>query len=237
MKKMHKLKHTDIFNGTQKKAVETHAHTKGSSPCAKVSEYDMLKAYKKSGYGAVIITNHFNENTVACHGLSPKAAVDWYVDFYKKAKEAGEQLDIEVWFGIETCIVGGPEDFLIFGAQSDILYENPKMYEMTQKELFSECEQYGCLLYQAHPSRSYCQHKDPNFIHGIESYNGNVRHEEHNEISLLWAKKFRLLQTSGSDFHQQEDIARGGILIPEDVHDEKAFADYIRQYEVTLITN
>lgn len=237
MKSNHAPKNTDIFKGNQTKTIETHAHTKGGSPCAKVSAYDMLKAYANEGYDAVVITNHFNESTVACYDLTPKAAVDRYVDLYKEAQEAGEQLGIEVWFGIETCISGGPEDFLIFGAESDILYQNPRLYDMTQEELFLECEQYGCLLYQAHPSRSYCRHMNPDLLHGVESYNGNLRHEENNGISLLWAKKYRLLQSSGSDFHQPEDLARGGIMVPPNINSVKELAAYMRENHVTLITN
>ncbi len=228
---------TDIFKGCQTKAVETHAHTKGGSPCAKVPAYDVVKAYAKAGYGALIITNHFNDDTVPKPVLSPRQAVDHYVDLYRQAEEYGRELGIEVWFGIETCISGGPEDFLLFGAQPDILYENPFMYRMTQEELFRECEQYGCLMYQAHPNRSYCRPRDPELLHGAEVYNGNLHHDERNEISLLWARKYRLLQSSGSDFHRPDDCARGGILVPDSIHDVKALADYMRENEVTLITS
>ena len=236
MQKPTKLDNTDIFKGRQTKAVETHAHTKGGSPCAQVPVYDTVKTYADAGYGALIITNHFNLDTVPKPGLSPKEAVDRYVDLYKQAEEYGQQLGIEVWFGIETCISGGPEDFLLFGADPEILYENPLMYEMTQEELFRECEQFGCLMYQAHPSRSYCHPRDPELLHGAEVYNGNPHHEENNEIALLWAKKYRLLQSSGSDFHRPGDAARGGILVPDSIHDVKALADYMRKNEVTLIT-
>lgn len=237
MKKMAKPTSTDVFKGRQTKAVETHAHTKGGSPCAKVSVRDTVKAYAAAGYGALMITNHFNQDTVPKPGLSPKACVEQYVDLYKEAEECGHQLGIDVWFGIETCISQGPEDFLLFGAGPDILYDNPFLYRMTQKELFTECEQYGCLLYQAHPNRSYCRPRDPELMHGAEVYNGNVRHKECNEITLLWAKKYRLLQSSGSDFHQPEDIARGGIMVPDSIQDVKALASYMRENEVTLITN
>lgn len=237
MNHANKLKAADIFKGCQTKPVETHAHTLGGSPCAKVSAKDMIKAYADIGCGALILTNHFNEDTVPKPGLSAREAVDRYVDLYKEAEEYGHQFGLDVWFGIETCISGGPEDFLLFGATPEILYENPYMYRMTQKELFQECEQFGCLLYQAHPNRSYCQPRDPEYLHGAEVYNGNPRHENRNEITELWAKKYRLLRSSGSDFHQPEDIAQGGILIPDYIQDVKALANYMREYDLTLLTN
>lgn len=228
-------KTTDILKECKTKLVETHAHILGSSSCAKVSAYDTVKGYAEAGYGVLMITNHFNADTVPVPGLSDKACVDAYVAHYKEAVEWGDQFGIQVWFGIETCISGGPEDFLIFGAKPDILYENPQMYAMTQKELFKECEQYGCLLYQAHPSRSYCRHRDFEFLHGAEVYNGNARHESNNDISMQWAKEHDLLQSSGSDFHQMEDLARGGIIVPEYIQDEKELAAYLKENKVTLI--
>ena len=227
----------DVFKGLQSKAVETHAHTLGGSPCAKVPAREAVKAYADAGYGALMITNHFNADTVPKPGLSPRDCAKRYVDLYREAEEYGQQFCIQVWFGIETCLLGGPEDFLLFGVEPDFALENPLLYEMTQEELFRECEQYGCLLYQAHPSRSYCQPRDPRFLHGAEVYNGNIRHQENNEITLLWAKKYRLLFSSGSDYHQTEDLARGGILVPESIRDIKALAAYMRENEVTLITN
>ncbi|MFP3154217.1 PHP domain-containing protein [Lachnospiraceae bacterium ZAX-1] len=209
------------------KKVETHAHTKGASPCAKVPVYETVKIYANAGYGALIITNHFNWDTVE--------SVPKYIDYFKRAKEAGDKLGIEVWFGIETCIAGGPDDFLLYGVDSDILYENPQMYKMTQKELFRECEQYHCLMYQAHPCRSYCQPRDPFLIHGVEVYNANIAHEEHNDEALAWALKYNLLQSSGSDFHRPIDAAKGGILVPESIHSVHALANYMRVHEVTLI--
>lgn len=236
MKIQTKLNASDLCKGLQTKAVETHAHIQGGSPCAKVSAEETVKSYAEAGYGALIITNHFNANTVPKPGLSPRQAVDYYVSLYEEAAEWGAKYSLDVWFGIETCISGGPEDFLIFGAGPELLYANPTMYDLTQQELFAECEQYGCLLYQAHPSRSNCQPRDPRYLHGAEVYNGNRHHQENNEASLLWAKKYCLLQSSGSDFHRPEDCARGGILVPSSIHTGKELAAYLAANEVTLIT-
>lgn len=225
-----------MFSDKCKKAIETHCHTLGGSPCGKISAEKAVKAYKEAGYDAIILTNHFNDNTVPKPGLSVRECAERYVDLYKKAKEHGEKYGIEVWFGIETYLNGGSADFLIFGAEPDIVYENPEMYNMTQKELFKECEQYGCLLYQAHPFRSYCKPHNPNYLHGVEVYNGNARHDSHNDLALQWSEEHHLLKSAGSDFHQMEDLARGGILVPDTIGDIKALAEYMRNNEVELIT-
>lgn len=218
------------------KVIETHCHTLGGSPCGKVSAEEVVKGYKEIKYDTIILTNHFNDNTVPKPGLSLRECVDCYVDLYKEAKEHGEKYGIEVWFGIETCISGGREDFLVFGVEPDFVYENMEMYKMSQKELFQACEQYGALLYQAHPYRSPSKPRNPKYLHGVEVYNGHPRHDSHNELALKWAEEQHLLKSSGSDFHQMPDFGRGGIIVPDGIGDIKALAEYMRNNEVELIT-
>lgn len=226
----------DLFSDCQKKKVEMHAHTKEGSGCGRVSAYDTVRLHAEAGYGAIVITNHFNIDTVPNPGFSAREAVQHYVDIYRRAQEYGAQFDIDVWFGIETNLIGGKEDFLIYGSEPDILYENPLMYNMSQKELYKECNQFGCLLYQAHPFRKNCSPKNPQFLHGAEVYNGNPYSENNNDKALLWALENGLLQSSGSDFHRVEGLGRGGIMIPEQIKDIRALADYMREHEVLLIT-
>ena len=49
----------------------------------------------------------------------------------------------------------------------------------------------------------------------MEVYNGNPRHNSHNDRALEYAEKYVLRQLSGSDFHHPEDLARGGVILPE----------------------
>lgn len=65
---------------------------------------------------------------------------------------------------------------------------------------------------QAHPFRNGLKIVDPKHLDGIETYNGNPRHDSRNEIAKAWAQKFGMLETSGSDFHEREDFARGGVI-------------------------
>lgn len=236
LKKQWQTSKKDLKSGCQTKRVELHVHTREGSPCAQVPVFQAVNAYAGAGYQAMVITNHFNRDTVPKPGLSAREAVEHYVDIYRRAKEYGQQIGIDVWFGIETNLKGGKEDFLLYGATPDILYENPKMYDMTQQELFRECEQFRCLLYQAHPFRDICHPRDPEFLHGAEVYNGNPRSVENNDKAVQWAKENGLLMSSGSDFHWMSDLGRGGILVPETIGDVNALAVYLRENEVSLIT-
>ena len=82
----------------------------------------------------------------------------------------------------------------------------------------------GALLFQAHPCRPGLSPRDPKFLDGIEVYNGNPRHESNNPRARAWAEEHHLLFSSGSDYHETEDIARGGMIFPGEIHNSKELA-------------
>jgi len=49
-------------------------------------------------------------------------------------------------------------------------------------------------------------------LDGLEVYNGNPRHDSQNKKALNYAKNHKLKMISGSDFHEYEDLAQGGIV-------------------------
>ncbi len=194
--------------------IEMHAHTKEVSPCAWVSAEDTVKAYKQAGYDKIVITNHFNWYVLdAANTDDTVKRVDHYLSGYRLAKQAGDACGLEVIFGVEVALRNcGPEDYLIYGVTEKMLYDNPYLYDLTLQELRNICDNYGALLFQAHPFREYLKPADPALLDGVEVFNGNPRHNSHNDIAAEWAIKHGLLISSGSDFHQSEDISRGGII-------------------------
>ena len=64
----------------------------------------------------------------------------------------------------------------------------------------------------------------PKFLDGIEVYNGNPRHESNNPRARAWAEEHHLLFSSGSDYHETEDVARGGMIFPGEIHNSKELA-------------
>ena len=85
-----------------------------------------------------------------------------------------------------------------------------------------------CLIYQAHPFRPGLRAASPADLDGVEVYNGNPRHNSHNELALRFALDSGLAMSSGSDAHQIEDIARGGIYAPDWVSDGESLARFLR---------
>jgi hypothetical protein len=53
---------------------------------------------------------------------------------------------------------------------------------------------------------------DIKLLDGLEVYNGNPRHNSQNDKAFAYAKKHELKMISGSDFHEYEDLALGGIV-------------------------
>ena len=194
--------------------IELHAHTKEVSPCAHVGAADVVRAYKQAGYDAIVITDHFNWYVLdAANTDDTVKRVDHYLTGYRLAGQEGEKCGIKVILGVEVALRNcGPEDYLIYGATEKMLYDNPFLYDLSLKDLRKVCNKYNALLFQAHPFREYLKPADPALLDGVEVNNGNPRHNSHNDLAVEWAKKYNLIAGSGSDFHQSQDIARGGII-------------------------
>ena len=87
------------------------------------------------------------------------------------------------------------------------------MHRLDLAGLHALCRRWGALLVQAHPNRKNCHPVDAGLLDGVEVFNGNPRHDSHNALTLAFAQAHpHLIRTSGSDYHQPQDLARGGIV-------------------------
>ena len=218
--------------------IEMHAHTSQVSPCAWVPAAEVIRQYHKNGYQGIVITDHYNQPVIEGFPGSWKEKAAAYLKGYLAACEEAQKWGMTVLFGIETCLAGGVEDFLIYGASPDMILEYPKLYEMSQEELFHICDEMGVLLIQAHPFRSPCHMRDPRFLHGAEVYNGNPRPENHNELTERFVSAYpHYILTSGSDYHRLEDVGTGGIDAHQLIHSEKELRTILTGGNYELIRN
>lgn len=205
-----------------------HLHTAGNSRCAKVPAEKAAGLYSAAGYDAVVVTNHWNKNIAENYFGGSADRIDRYLNGYRAMKATG----IKTLFGVELALgddyyslanrrgaeilVYGitPEEFAVYG---ESLYSNSYA---SLKELASEK---GWLLYQAHPFRERTKRVAPEFLDGVEVFNGNRRHINLNGLASLYAEKQKLKKTAGSDFHQQGDV-KAGVCFPYEPADEKALA-------------
>lgn len=208
---------------------ETHLHTNFVSPCALVSPTDAVEAYIRSGYKTIVITDHFKG---FCRSFYKKENdrewIDHFLSGYRTAKQvAGDQLN--VLLGMEICFDQNCNDYLVYGLEEESFYAHPDMYSWGIQRFHEVAAAQGWLVIQAHPFRNHMSITSPEYLDGIEVYNGNPRHDSRNDIASMWADKFNLLKTSGSDFHEMEDLARGGIITEHPIETQAQLIEAIRQ--------
>jgi len=208
---------------------DTHVHTREVSPCGHVKAREVVQLYKEMGYDGIIITDHYYDDFFQSLGkISWEDKIETYLDGYKKAVEEGNKIGITVLLGIELRFTENYNDYLLYGMTEEFLKENPELYTLGLKEFSRLIEKQDILLFQAHPYRKGMEVADPQYMHGIEVFNGNPRHDSKNHKALSFARKNSLLMSSGSDFHQVEDVAKGGILVSEKITNVKELVKAMR---------
>ncbi len=202
---------------------EMHCHTSQVSCCASLSGKEQIKAYIDAGFDTVVITDHFSSSTYEHYhweGLSWKQRISHYLSGYEDAKKAAED-KIAVLLGMELRCRQNDNDYLVYGVTEDFLlkYNNDSfnLIDSDIETISKIVRDNGLMIFQAHPFRNHMTVTDPSLLDGIEVYNGCVRHRSRNDISEIWADKYNLLKTSGSDAHHIGDWARGGIITDEKI--------------------
>lgn len=90
------------------------------------------------------------------------------------------------------------------------------------------------MIYQAHPFRFGMKITNVKYLDGIEVCNRNIEHDSHNDIAALWAKKFGLKKTAGSDHHQKGNEGLAGIISRREITSNKILLDTLANQEYTL---
>lgn len=215
---------------------DTHVHTSETSPCGGISASDVVRAYKDADYEGVIITDHFGHYFFdPISGISWKEKVDLYLKGYRKALAEGDKAGLKVLLGMEILFKGSPNDYLIYGFDESFLYENPEMYLLGLEEFRNLVKGSDILIFQAHPFRNYVTPADPKLLDGVEIFNGNKRHDSRDNLAEQFASNHHLLKISGSDFHEYEDLSRGGIITKYPILNEKNLVKLLKSGAYSLI--
>ncbi len=204
---------------------ETHLHTGNTSYCALYPAEKIAELYRKVGYGGIIVTDHYMQYVLDRGGeTSFTKKIDNLLKGYRTVKKEGDKLGMKVFLGIEINLEQYNEEnmpsqeYLIYGsALEEMLYSHPYINKYTQVELFDVCNECNLTMFQAHPFRTYCVRGQAEFMHGVEIFNANPRHDSNNGLAKSFAKQHNLLRISGGDFHQLGDEGRGGLLVPDEV--------------------
>lgn len=214
---------------------ELHCHSKGASPCARVNGEEIVEKFSKSGYSTLVLSNHFGQNVYEIYGFTDwQAFVDNFVGEYETVKRAAAE-KLNVLLGIELRFVQNDNDYLVLGITEEFLRANPFFYTMTVAEFHEICKEQGFLLIQAHPFRNRMVIIPPSHLDGVEVFNGHFGHDSRNEIAELWAEKYSLLKTSGTDFHYADVPTNGGILTESKIQNMQELVEVFKSGNYQLI--
>ena len=163
--------------------------------------------------------------------------MDFLLKGYQLAKEYGNKLGLHILFGVEVTLVSTHSDYLVFGINEDFLFQHEKLYEYSLSELYDVCHKNNYLLVQAHPFRDNILLAPLEYIDGIEVFNGCHDEVSRNELALEYGKKSGKIKTSGSDFHHDEDLAKGGLATLEEITNIEQLVKVLKTGNYELIQN
>ena len=112
--------------------------------------------------------------------------------------------------GCEVTLTESPNDYLLYGVNEEFFHKHPFLYNLSLEELSEICHNENILIVQAHPNRAYCEPVNPALLD--------------------------LIMTSGSDFHEKEDLALGGIITEYDIKTENDLIQTLLSGDYSLIT-
>ena len=213
---------------------ELHCHTNMVSRCGRVHPKDIAEMYKEKGYSGIVVTEHYSPLTFGDKNLfNPQKLIDFYISSYEEMKEY-ETEDFTVLFGMELRHYLTGADYLIYGVEPEWLRQQGNLMALWEKQAYQLMHEQGYLVFQAHPFRPYILRCNPDYIDGIEIYNGKCDPLT-NFKALQWAIKTGKLMSSGSDFHIPKHCARGGIITKEPIKNNKDLVRILKSRDIKYI--
>ncbi len=212
---------------------EMHCHTLESSlRCGKVPAKEIVDAYREAGYDTLIVTDHFGGKHVSEKGTEYDICV--FLEGFKTAQNYCP--DFNVLLGMEINLCENRNDYLVYGITEEIIREFPRMHELCISDFCDFAHEKGLLVYQAHPFRNGQTIVPPVVVDGIESFNAHPRHDSRNSIAQSWAELYNKKTISGSDAHQKQDLARGGIKTRLKITNQHELLSVLTTCDYELIT-
>lgn len=208
---------------TDRVLLEAHAHTKETSPCGWLSGEELVEELAAKGYGAVVITDHYTPGE-----RNDAASRDAFLDGWRAAKVAGDRLGVTVLPGMEIRFKDRKEEFLVYGMEEEDFASLPdNACEMGLSSFHEIAQAHGWRVYQAHPFRKGHYAANPAFMEGVESFNGNPRHDSQNRPAANFATLNSMHTIAGTDVHRHGDVGIVGLLVPGEAISPKGFAEWL----------
>ena len=224
---------------------ELHQHTNACSGCGVITPEELPYDLKREGYAGCVLTDHFFHGYTAIRRNIPwEDFVAAYEDGWRRAKAVGDQIGIDILFGIEEG-VGDGKEVLLYGITPQFLYDHPELRDtpVDLEHLSQIVHEAGALIYQAHPFRVRDYIARPweplpiELFDGIEGYNaGNP--DIDNQRAVAFAAEHDLPITAGSDAHQAYSCPRYGIAVEKRITTPEELVEVLRNqaYEIYTVS-
>lgn len=226
---------------------ETHLHTSQASACARNSGDEMARACKEYGYTGIFVTDHnWGGNTIVDPGLAWDEWVDQFCLGYECAKEEGDRIGLDVFFGYEAGYDG--TEFLMYGIDKAWMKEHPQLRFATVEQQYELIHEAGGLVMHAHPFREEhyipCVRLFPEWVDGVEGI--NAVHHLYPEIgrdkrgfdrsAVAYAHKHGFPMSAGSDIHSTA-LFGGGVAFRRKLASAKDYVRAILEDEDRVLTD
>jgi len=162
------------------------------------------------------------------------AAVYYYMQKRDRELLEYEDEDFSVLLGMELRHYATANDYLVYGVEPDWLRQQGNLLALSERKMYRLMHQEGHLVYQAHPFRPFIRRCNPKYVDGIEIYNGKTDRMR-NYKALNWAAKHRKLTISGSDFHKENHLARGGIITETKITNNRELLSVLQSQKFEII--
>jgi len=216
---------------------DLHIHTKEISPCGRLSIEEIVDKYIEEGYSGLVLTDHLRKGYFRkCKREDWKEKIKGFFYSYDRGIEYCKDKDFYIGLGMEISFNKDTNDFLVFGLEKEDYIENEWMIEMELKDFYNKFKDKAIII-QAHPYRQKgSKLENINYLHGIEIYNKNPRHNNNNNLAkAIYEANPSLIATGGSDVHQKEDLCRTGIYTNKKISSDKELLNILRNKEFEII--
>ncbi|HKL99171.1 MAG TPA: PHP-associated domain-containing protein [Mobilitalea sp.] len=216
---------------------ETHLHTKEASACARIGGVEQARYYKEAGYSGIIVTDHFfNGNSCVPKDLPWEDRIDLFSKGYENAKQEGDRIGLDVFFGWEAGFKG--TEFLIYGLDKEWLKKQPDILSCSVEEQYKKVHEAGGFVVHAHPFRirSYISEIRlfPDSVDAVEVINVGNGNQEYDRKASEYAEKYKLYKIAGSDAHGGEKC-HSGIAFMHKIVSIQDYIDSIKSREYELL--
>ena len=207
--------------------IDMHGHTSGISRCSRIDYTSLVYLNKQSGYGGVVLCNHYDKSYVKDGDIIGFA--NRYIDEYYKMKEVGDKEDFKVFFGIEITLDKYDNvHLLVYGVEPELLLKYPDIYDYELEKIYEIVHSYGGYLVQAHPFRPEVYLLNTKYLDGIEINCHFKKNGPHVEDVLRIAKENNLFVTCGGDFHNDTPRSICGIICDDNINSTSDLIKFIR---------